>query len=248
MPRKLSKSKTEPKDTSSEEKGYFEKLETQIQSNQSKVSLVLGALIILVIGILVFNYFNRNQSSLGPAQQTEQTEEADVSPEQLPGKYTVKEGDTLFTIAEKYYKDGLKYTEIAKANNLTDVNTISVGQVLEIPKVESAIAQASPEVTSSPEATVSPQPTASPEASVSPSPTAIPSPEEIAGTGTGGGNTTIWGPRIEGNTYTVVEGDWLSTIAGRAYGDIFAYEKLAKANNIPNPDLIVPGTVLTIPR
>lgn len=198
---------------------YLGKLESEIQSNQSKVSLVLGGLIVLVIGILVFNYFNQGKSTLGPAQQI-QSEEQDVSKENLPGKYTVKENDTLFTIAEKYYSDGNQYTEIAKANSLTNPDQIEKGQVLEIPKLE-LLAQASP------------VPSASPE-------------EEALGTG--GGNTTIWGPRIEGNTYTVVEGDWLSKIAGRAYGDIMAFDRIAKANNISNPDLIEPGMVLVIPR
>lgn len=217
---------------------YLEKLETEIQSNQSKVSLVLGALIVLVIGILVFNYFNRNKATLGPAQQTQtetQADGKDVSPDQLPGKYTVKEGDTLFTIAEKYYKDGDKFTEIAKTNDLTDVNQIEAGKVLEIPKLETQLAQTQT------------QPTASPEESVSPIPSASPQ-EQVAGTGTGGGDTTIWGPKIEGKTYTVVADDWLSKIAGRAYGDVMAFDKIAKANNISNPNLIEPGTVLTIPR
>lgn len=185
---------------------YLERVEKELQTNQSKVSMVLGALIILVIGILVFNYFNKPKEELGPAQQT--TAEKDVSTGNLPGKYTVKMDDTLFTIADKYYQNGYLYTEIAKANNLASVDQIETGQVLEIPKVDT----------------------------------------ETQSLGTGGGNTTIWGERIEGNTYTIEEGDWLSTIAGRAYGDIMAFDKIAKANNIPNPDLIEPGTVLTIPR
>ncbi|MBI2338594.1 LysM peptidoglycan-binding domain-containing protein [Candidatus Daviesbacteria bacterium] len=217
---------------------YLEKLETEIQSNQSKVSLVLGALIVLVLGILIFNYFNRNKAALGPAQQTQtetQADGQDVSPENLPGKYTVKEDDTLFLIAEKYYKDGSKFTEIAKANNLTDVNQIEAGKILEIPKLETQLAEASIQPTASPEESASPNPSASPDA-------------QAAGTGTGGGDTTIWGPKIEGKTYTVVADDWLSKIAGRAYGDVMAYERIAKANNISDPNLIEPGTVLTIPR
>lgn len=168
--------------------------------------MVLGALIILVATILVFNYFNRSKTELGPAQQTEPQMEEDVSPDKLPGKYTVKEGDSLFSIAEKYYKDGYKYTEIAKANNLQNPDLIDSGQVLEIPKVELPV--------------------------VSPSPM----------------DDSEWGPKITGTTYEVLEGDWLSKIAGRAYGDIYAYDKIAKANNIQNPDLIEPGMVLTIPR
>lgn len=210
---------------------YVSKLENEFQSNQSKVSLVLGALIVLVIGVLVFNYFNRNKPSLGPAQQTEvATQEGkDVSKDQLPGKYTVKEGDTLFTIAQNYYDEGSRFEEIVKANNLTSADMIETGQVLEIPKLETQIAQATPQPTVQPTVAPSAQPT-----------------EEALGTG--GGNSTIWGDRIEGDKYTVTEGDWLSKIAGRAYGDIMAYEKIAQANNISDPNHIEPGQVLVIPR
>lgn len=188
-----------------EKESYWEKISEQTQSNQSKLSLVLGALIILVAGVLVFNYFNKQKQDLGPAQQTT-TQQEDVSPENLPGTYKVKEEDTLFLIAEKYYKDGYKYDLLAKENNLPDVNSLEVGQTLTIPKL----------------------------------------PQEPLGTG--GGDTTIWGPNITGESYTVAEGDWLSTIAARAYGDIMAYPKLAAANDIQNPDLIFPGQTLKIPR
>lgn len=177
---------------------YLGKIENEIQSNQSKVSMVLGALIVLVMGILVYNYFNRDKSDLGPAQQTAMEELQDASPQNLPGKYTVKEGDTLFMIAQKYYNDGYKYTGIAKENNLANPDALEKGQVLQIPELEET--------------------------------------------------PLTQDPKIEGTTYTVVAGDWLSTIAGRAYGDIYSYDKIAKANNIQNPDLIEVGMVLTIPR
>lgn len=232
-----------PKKTSDQsETPYLEGVQNEVNSNQSKLSMVLGALIVLVVGVLVFNYFNKAQPDLGPAQNTQ---EGDVSPDQLPGKYTVKEGDTLFLIAEKYYKDGYQYAEIAKANNLTDANSIDTGQVLEIPKLENAMAETSP--TSLPEATQEPSMQPQPNPSVK---NIVPAGEKGAdlGTGTGGGNTTIWGSKVEGDSYTVVAGDWLSKIAGRAYGDIFAYNKIAQTNNIKNPNLIEPGMVLKIPR
>ncbi|WP_404334252.1 LysM peptidoglycan-binding domain-containing protein [Planococcus rifietoensis] len=46
-------------------------------------------------------------------------------------KYTVKAGDTLYSIARKY---NTTVTAIAKANNITNVNSIRVGQVLIIPR------------------------------------------------------------------------------------------------------------------
>ncbi len=46
-------------------------------------------------------------------------------------------------------------------------------------------------------------------------------------------------------TYTIKPGDWLSKIAQR-YGT--TVEELAKANNIPNPDALEVGQVITIPQ
>lgn len=186
-----------PRKSAEATNSYINKIETEIQSNQSKLNMVLGALIILVVGILIFNYFNKSESVLGPAQNTSSQEQQDIEADKLPGKYIVKKEDTLFVIAQKYYNDGYKYTEIATANNIADADNIEEGQILEIPKLE----------------------------------TITPAPDQ----------------QITATTYTVVEGDWLSTIAGRAYGDIYAYQKIADANNITNPDLIEPGQVLTIP-
>lgn len=223
--------KTVEKTTTKPSTNYLDRIESEVQSNQSRLSLVLGALIVLVVGILVFNYFNRDQSEVGPSQETTtQSSQEDVKPESLPGKYTVKEGDTLFTIAENYYKDGSKYTEIVKTNNLSNENAIETGQVLEIPKLEQA-------ATSSATVTESVTPTETTK------PTDTPQPDNETSV-----ERTDFGPKITGNTYTVQEGDWLSTIAARAYGDLMSYERIAQANNISNPDLIYPGQVLNLPR
>ncbi|MCL4367287.1 LysM peptidoglycan-binding domain-containing protein [Patescibacteria group bacterium] len=208
-----------------------DKLQAELKSNQSYLSLVLGLLIVLVVGILVFNYLKKAPATMGPSQQTTNEEVtptpvADATPQNLPGKYTVKEGDTLFNIAKYYYNDGWQYPKIADANKLADANVISTGQVLDIPSLPNTNTQANAggEVVGA-------------------------STGEVSGTGTGGAtNQTIWGEAITGDTYTVQDGDWLSKIAGRAYGDIMAYDKIAQANNISDPNVIEPGMVLKIPR
>ena len=48
-------------------------------------------------------------------------------------------------------------------------------------------------------------------------------------------------------TYTVESGDSLWAIAERFYGDGSKFQVIADASGIPNPDLIQPGQVLTIP-
>lgn len=223
-----------------------------LQNNRSLVNLILGAAVLIVLGIVLFNFLiNKNQNSadnLGPSQQTENTQnqQGDVAKENLPGKYTVKEGDTLFAVAQKYYDNGYKYDQLVKANNITNENSLQVGQVLEIPKLEAQVAQASPATSTAPQdSTV---PTATP-ASSDQAMNQNQTNQANQNLGTGGDpNQTVWGPRINANTYTVTEGDWLSKIAGRAYGDVMAYQKLSQANNLSNPDLIEPGTVLKIPR
>ncbi|MBI3226036.1 MAG: LysM peptidoglycan-binding domain-containing protein [Mycolicibacterium cosmeticum] len=48
-------------------------------------------------------------------------------------------------------------------------------------------------------------------------------------------------------TYTVVSGDTLWAISEKFYGDGNQYQRIADASGVPNPDLIHPGQVLTIP-
>ncbi|MDE0563498.1 LysM peptidoglycan-binding domain-containing protein [Exiguobacterium sp. B2(2022)] len=103
-------------------------------------------------------------------------------------KYTVKSGDTLYNIATMY---NTTVAKIAAANNITNINLISVGQVLIIPGT-----------------TVTPPPT-----------------------------TTV--------KYTVKSGDTLYKIA-TMYNTTVA--KIAAANNITNINLISVGQVLTIPK
>ncbi|WP_047795808.1 LysM peptidoglycan-binding domain-containing protein [Exiguobacterium sp. JLM-2] len=102
-------------------------------------------------------------------------------------KYTVKSGDTLYKIATMY---NTTVAKIAAANNITNVNSIYVGQVLIIPTT-----------------TVTPP------------------------------TTTV--------KYTVKSGDTLYKIA-TMYNTTVA--KIAAANNITNVNSIYVGQVLTIPK
>lgn len=240
------------KTTANNNPEFFDKIRTDLNKNKSFMNLALGAVILLIAGLLLFNYFSKNnsgQKDLGPSQQTDtqSQQSGDVAKDKLPGKYTIKQGDTLFTIAQNYYGDGYKYPEIVKANNMTNENAIEVGQVIEIPKVEGTEPSSSPSESPS----VSPSASASPSVSASPSqtPEGQTMNQQNPDNGQGGAeNQTMWGEKITGNTYTVQAGDWLSKIAGRAYGDVMTYEKLAQANNITDPNNIEVGTVLKIPR
>ncbi len=53
---------------------------------------------------------------------------------------------------------------------------------------------------------------------------------------------------ITGSQYTVQHGDYLWKIAQEAYGDGYAWVRIAQANHLTDPSLIFSGNVLTIPR
>ena len=62
-----------------------------------------------------------------------QAKEEIQRPTKEPNKtYTVKKGDTLWTIAQKELGSGNKYQDIAKLNNISNPNKIQPGQVLKL--------------------------------------------------------------------------------------------------------------------
>lgn len=65
--------------------------------------------------------------------------ETDTAEEKVPesGVYTVKDGDTLWGLAEEWLGTGLRYPEIMDYNNLKS-DALSVGQVLKIPGSDEA--------------------------------------------------------------------------------------------------------------
>ncbi|WDH76067.1 LysM peptidoglycan-binding domain-containing protein [Exiguobacterium marinum] len=109
-------------------------------------------------------------------------------PPSTTGKYTVMSGDTLYKIATMY---NTTVSKIAAANNITNVNLISVGQMLIIP------------------------------------------------------GTTVTPPPATTVKYTVKSGDTLYKIATMFNTTV---AKIAAANNITNVNLISVGQVLTIPK
>lgn len=121
-------------------------LETEtkrISWGDSYGSLLLGMVVVVVIGFVIFS-FARNKS--GP-QQTSSVKDNAVSEEQadklkssgLPKTYAVVAGDHLWGISEKFYKSGYNWVDIAKANKLTNPSIIHAGVKLTIPDVKPKI-------------------------------------------------------------------------------------------------------------
>jgi len=190
-----------------------------IKSAESTISMVLGVIVVIVVGVLLFNYFRTFSNNQATSPSNPENSQAKLntlgSGEKqgeviLPGKYIVKANDSLWKISEKFYGTGNEWKKIKEANAIQNPGTIEIGQELTIPKLESTL-------------------TANKETNET----------KILSAST---------ETISGSTYTVVKGDTLWKISVRAYQDGFQWPKIAQANNLVHPSLIHPGNVLTIPR
>lgn len=225
------------------EKAFREFLKT-LKNNESAISQALGALVVVVVGVLLFNYFKSNTPAPEITPEAEVTvavnenvelttnDEGKYVPKNLPTTHIVEKSEHLWAISEKYYGNGYNWVDIAKENNLANANSLSAGMELTIPQValrydkevkktEDAVAEAptSPETPEAPEA-----PTDSKGAEM----------------------TSL----LEATSYTVVRGDHLWSIALRAYGDGYKWMDVYKANKdkIRNANYIEVGMTLVLPR
>jgi len=92
--------------------------------------MILGALVVVVVGILLVRYF-RNLSTQ-PLPTTGVPAEQKMS----IGKYIVKKGDNLWKIAEMQFGSGYNWVDIANENGISNPNLIEEGQELVIPDVQ----------------------------------------------------------------------------------------------------------------
>jgi len=95
-----------------------------IKLNESNISMVLGALVIVIVGILIVNYFKDKSTGTIPVTSTQTSTK----------EHVVIKGETLWSIAEDSFGSGYNWVDIKSANNLK-TETIEVGQKLVLPEV-----------------------------------------------------------------------------------------------------------------
>lgn len=117
----------------------WKKWAKQFNLAENYTSMVLGFIVVVILGVFVFNVFKRGTVTPEQTGNVEvpgtTTEEQTATPSGTK-EHTVAKGETLWKISEQYYKSGYNWSDIAKANNLTNPDKIEEGQKLTIPNVK----------------------------------------------------------------------------------------------------------------
>jgi len=110
---------------------------------EGPITMILGAAVVIVVGILLFNYLRgvSKERKLGiPEEKVEEVGIKEVVPEaqptppaSLPATYKTKKGDHLWKIAKQFYGSGYNWVDIAQANSLKNPNLIAADQELTVP-------------------------------------------------------------------------------------------------------------------
>ena len=108
----------------------------KVKLSESTISTIFGAVVVIVVGVLIFNYIKQTKSKQAITDQAA-TEEADLNA--LPTKHKIASGESLWTISEKYYESGYNWVDIAQANKIDSPDLISVGQEITIPDIQAKV-------------------------------------------------------------------------------------------------------------
>lgn len=106
----------------------------QLKLGESYVSLILGAIVVLVLFLGFFVFFKGN-SAKNPPTNVPVINSPTATPTQKT--YILGENESLWDVAVKFYGDGYRWPDIAKANNLEETaDFVHPGTKLIIPNVK----------------------------------------------------------------------------------------------------------------
>jgi nucleoid-associated protein YgaU len=95
-----------------------------IKLNEETISMVLGAIVIVIVGVLIVNYFKDKSGGSIPGSSTQTSAK----------EHVVVKGETLWSISEDSFGSGYNWVDIKSVNGLKS-DIIEVGQKLVIPDV-----------------------------------------------------------------------------------------------------------------
>ena len=134
-PKKSAKTPILEKEEKITVKGLKQNLFEQLRLSESYVSLIMGAVVVLVLSLVFFVFIKGNNPSKDTLPATDSlTPLVTKSVEQT---YVLQEDESLWDVAVKFYGDGFRWTDIAKANSLEDTaDFVPPGTKLIIPNAK----------------------------------------------------------------------------------------------------------------
>lgn len=102
---------------------------------ENYASFVLGAIIVVILGLLVANFVSQKKQDIDEGEKTQQAaeEQKKLEEEKATTEYKVEKNDSLSKIADKVYGDMTLWPVIASENNIVNPNIIFVDTVLKLP-------------------------------------------------------------------------------------------------------------------
>lgn len=110
----------------------------QLKIGESYTSLILGVIVVVLGAFLLLSFIktmNLNRS-VAPASTLSNEIKPSVQKKDAAKTYVVAVGDNLWSIAEKQYKSGYNWVEIARANKLSNPDVLAVGTKLTLPVIQ----------------------------------------------------------------------------------------------------------------
>ena len=106
----------------------------QFNWGESYTSLIMGAIVVIVAGILFISFArNHKTGQVSSIKDESKIEKQKLDNQNVSSTYTIKPGDDLWSISEQVYKTGYRWIEIAKVNRLENPGLIHPGNILMLP-------------------------------------------------------------------------------------------------------------------
>lgn len=202
------------------EKRKYDSKKLLTRLNERFPNFLLGLTVVALVILIGSMFFqNKEISSLNFPQSINKLfgGKTDLPDQTVTRSYTVKKGDSLWSIAEEAYGSGYNAYDLAELNNISDANVLNEGVVLKLPALE-------------------PKDPTRGEIAGGGYTTKAETPQAL--------QNEILKP---GQTHKIIEGESLWSIALKLYGNPYKWVELQAANpKITNPNLIYAGDTLNL--
>ena len=120
-------------------KNSWREVWADLRLGESYTSLLLGLLVVVVVAGITVTYIKSKATTPAPSiQEVSSDKTQNTVVQKTENTYTVTEGESLWSIAEKKYNSGYKWVDIVKANNIPNPDVVEAGTKITLPLLAQA--------------------------------------------------------------------------------------------------------------